>query len=66
MPVIRNHLGITYKLVSSSEPRLGMVLSAIKKLDDAKPKRARIKRELTELETFETNLQRQIREFKQR
>lgn len=66
MPIRRKHFGIAYKLVSSSEPRIGILLSAIKKMDDNKPKRARIKKELTDLETFESNLQKQIREFKQK
>lgn len=64
MPVKRTRIGITYKLVASTEPRLSKVLLAIKHVDNTLPKRPRIQRELSQLEIFESNLQRQIRDYK--
>lgn len=54
-----------YALASSTEPRLGKVLSAIHKLDRARPKRKRIPRVYTDpLESFEAGLKRKLKEFK--
>lgn len=64
MSIKRKYLGITYKLVSSTEPRLSKVLLAIKHVDSNLPKRPRIQKELSPLEIFESNLQRQIRDYK--
>lgn len=54
-----------YALASSTEPRIGKVLSAIHKLDSKRTKRNRIPRVYTDpLESFEAGLKRKLKEFR--
>lgn len=71
--VTRKYLGRRYRIILSTEKRLGVLLLAIKRADDTlkKIKRKRIIREnlsniSEECNDFERGLMHQIKQFKQR